>query len=114
MNICTNICDYLIESQLNIDGELLDSDNYVLRVTYDNTLYQSGMNPNASVNNTYTYKPNSFKLQVPLELGEYISDTQYYELQDSEGANASPLISYDGSSSDPIKSKINKTRISFS
>lgn len=114
MNIGTNVCDYLIESELNIKGVLIDSDNYVLRVTYDNTLYESGMNSNASVNNTYSYKPNSFKLQVPLELGEYISNTQYYELQDPEGTNASPLLSYDGTSSDPINPKINKTRITFS
>ena len=114
MNIGTNICDYLIESKLNIDGTLLDSDNYVLRVTYDNTLYESGMSSNASMNNTYSYKTKNFKLQVPLELSNYISDTQYYELQDSEGTNASPLLSYDGTSSDPINPKINKTSIRFS
>jgi hypothetical protein len=113
MNIGTNTCDYLIESQINIEDELLDPDNYILRVNYNNTLYQNGMNSNCSVNNTYSYQENNFKLQVPLELGELV-DTDYYEVQDSQGSNASPLVSYDGTPSDPIHEKINRAAVRFS
>jgi hypothetical protein len=113
MNIGTNTCDYLIESQINIEDELLDPDNYILRVNYNNTLYQNGMNSNCSLNNTYTYQENNFKLQVPLELDEFV-DTDYYEVQDSQGSNASPLVSYDRTPSDPIHEKINRTAVRFS
>ena len=115
MNVTNNICDYLIESQINVEDEMLDADNYVLRVNYDNTHYTNGMNSNCSQNNTYSYTSDNFVLQTPVDLTDYVgSNNTYYEYQDPEGSNASPLLTYDESSTEPIRTKINSTRVNFS
>jgi hypothetical protein len=118
MNVTENICDYLIESQLNINDELLDIDEYVLRVTYSNTLYESGMTSNCTTNNVYTYNPDNFTLEVGLDLSDIVENPIYYNYVGSDNSNSSnassPLLSHDQENSDdPIRFKVNTTRENF-
>ena len=65
MNINNNVCDYLIVTKIRKkNNNFLDEEERILRVTYNNTLYSNAMSSNCSVNNTYSYTPNSFLLQI--------------------------------------------------
>jgi len=65
MNINDNVCDYLIETKIRKkNNSFLDEEERVLRVTYNNTLYSNSMSSNCSVNNTYSYTPDNFLLQI--------------------------------------------------
>ena len=111
LTIGTNVCDYLINSEIYLPSEdtKLDADDYILRVTYSNTMYRSGMSSNCTTNNTYSYNNGNFTLQLPISLEEYDVDMNYYEVVDTDGSNAnvSPLIAHNpGDVSDPLNSAV--------
>jgi hypothetical protein len=110
MNIGTNTCDYLISSDIYIpdDEEHLSSDDYILRVTYNNTLYNTNIGSNCSLSNTYSYVNRNSKLQLNDDLLEDTGiDMNYYEIVDSNSKLVSPLMTYDPlTTSDPLNSRI--------
>jgi hypothetical protein len=115
MNIGNNICDYLINTDLD-DGEIPDND-FILRVTYDNTLFTRDMGDNCTENNTYRYINGNFSLQTPDDISEYYNSNvlKYIETVDENSSNISPLTDFDPTNiSDPLYLKVNKTLVNFS
>jgi hypothetical protein len=104
-----NRCDYLIKSTIELsDGIPLTVPNeedeeesggetlfdLVLRVNYDAPLYRADSTANcaADFNYTYSYNPDNFVLQVPLDLSDSVANPEYYQVVDSNSKFGSPLI----------------------
>jgi hypothetical protein len=109
ITIGTNTCDYLISSEIYIPNleEHLPEDDYILRVNYNNTLYNQNTGSNCSLNNTYSYVNGNFKLHISDDSMEELGvDMDNYEIVDSNSKILSPLMTYDPLTPNSIDSKI--------
>jgi len=105
IGIGKNRCDYLINTTVTLaDGTPLvveeeegggeSNFDLALRVNYDTPLYTTSSTANCATdfNYTYTYNPNNFVLQTPLDLSEAVENPEYYQTVDSNSTFGSPLM----------------------